>query len=308
VEKKAMSLKYYIVDVFAQERFTGNQVAVVECNQQLSDEKMLQIARELNAPETSFVNPEPRADGGYNIRMFTPKKEVTFSGHPTLGAAFVINHFFAPAPKKRVKLALKTSEVVIDSPAFTDKSKNEIISKHKPILYSGQKSPDFNRKFDPVLLSRFVGIDVEDFDDRFPIQAVTVGLGFVIIPVKTLHTLKRIHINLERYYWFCAKSDAKLILAFTPETEEPENHLHVRVFSDFYGIPEDPATGSGNGALAAYLSKYQFFGSPEIDVRIEQGYEIGRPSLILAKAVPRGDEIDVTIGGRVILVAQGEIF
>jgi len=302
-----MSLKYYIVDVFAQERFTGNPVAIVECTQELSDEKMLQIARELNAPETTFINPVPQ-DGSYKIRMFTPTREVVFSGHPTLGAAFIINHFFAPSPKKQVKLTLKSSEVLIDSPALEGGSTNTIISKHKPILFSGQKSPEFDRKFDPVLISRIVGVDVEDFDDRYPIQAVTVGLGFVIVPVKTLHTLKRIRINLERYNWFCAKSEAKLILAFTPETEDPENHLHVRVFSDFYGIPEDPATGSGNGALVAYLSKYNFFDSPEIDVRIEQGYEIGRPSLILAKAIPRGEEIDVTIGGRVILVAQGEIF
>jgi trans-2,3-dihydro-3-hydroxyanthranilate isomerase len=302
-----MGLKYYIVDVFAQERFTGNPVAIVECNQELSDEKMLQIARELNAPETTFVNPVPQ-DGCYKIRMFTPTREVMFSGHPTLGAAFIINHFFASSPKKQVKLSLKSSEVLIDSPTLEDGAKNTIISKHKPILFSGQKSPEFDRKFDPVLISRIVGVDVEDFDDRYPIQAVTVGLGFVIVPIKTLHTLKRIRINQERYSWFCAKSEAKLILAFTPETVDSENHLHVRVFSDFYGIPEDPATGSGNGALVAYLSKYNFFDSPEIDVRIEQGYEIGRPSLILAKAVPRGEEIDVTIGGRVILVAQGEIF
>jgi trans-2,3-dihydro-3-hydroxyanthranilate isomerase len=95
------------------------------------------------------------------------------------------------------------------------------------------------------------------------------------------------------------------ILVFCPETYHPENNLNVRVFVDLYGIPEDPATGSGNGCLVAYLSKYRYFGSDNVDARVEQGYEINRPSLLQLKAYLEGDTIEVFVGGKVILVATG---
>jgi trans-2,3-dihydro-3-hydroxyanthranilate isomerase len=99
--------------------------------------------------------------------------------------------------------------------------------------------------------------------------------------------------------------DAKAPLVFCPEAREEQNDLTVRVFVDYYGIPEDPATGSANGCFAGYLTKHRYFGEKWIDVRVEQGHQIGRPSLLYLKAEEREDEIDVFVGGRAIMVANG---
>ena len=304
---KISRLKFHIVDVFAQQKFTGNQVVVVECDHRLSDEEMQRIAREMNFPETSFVYTEIQNNGGYDVRIFTPTREVSFSGHPTLGTAFVINHFLTPGVQKEIRLNIATGSVLINAENLGGKDSSSIISKSKPILTSGQKKPEFGHVFEPVLLSRVLNLDMDEIEQSYPIQAVTIGIGFIIVPIKSLKVLKRVKINLERYNWLISRTDAKSILVYCCETENPMNQVHVRVFADYYGLPEDTATGSGNGALAAYLAKYECFGSNHVDIRVEQGYEIGRPSLILAKATIEGEKIDVSIGGRIVLVAQGEI-
>ncbi len=102
--------------------------------------------------------------------------------------------------------------------------------------------------------------------------------------------------------------DAKAIMVFSPETYDSKNDLNVRDFADYYGIPEDAATGSSNGCLAAYLVKYGYFERSEIDIRVEQGYEIERPSLLFLKASDDNGEIDVHVGGKVVKIAQGEWF
>ncbi len=100
---------------------------------------------------------------------------------------------------------------------------------------------------------------------------------------------------------------AKMAFVFCRETLDPANHVHARAFADYYGIPEDPATGSANSCFAAYLVKHRYFGADQIDVRVEQGYEIGRPSRIYLKAQKRGTGIHVEVGGKVITIAQGTL-
>ena len=301
-------LKFHLVDVFAgHQRFTGNQVVVVECDHRLADDEMQRIAREMNFPETSFVFTEVQKNGGYDVRIFTPAREVFFSGHPTLGTAFIINRFLSPGIQNDIRLNLPTGTIVINASSLGGNDSTNIISKNKPILFSGQKNPEFGHIFEPVLLSRVLNINVDEIDPTYPIQAVTIGIGFVIVPVKNLKILKQVSINLERYYWLISRTEAKIILVYCCETEEPENDVHVRVFADSYGLPEDFATGTGNGALAAYLAKYKCFGSNHVDIRVEQGHGLGRPSLILAQATVDGDTTDVSIGGKIVLVAQGEI-
>jgi trans-2,3-dihydro-3-hydroxyanthranilate isomerase len=101
--------------------------------------------------------------------------------------------------------------------------------------------------------------------------------------------------------------NAKAVLVFSPQTVSRSCDLHVRVFADYYGVPEDPATGSANGCLAGYLAEHRYFGEPRVNVRVEQGIEIGRPSLIYLKAREIGVNMSVEVGGRVIPVARGEI-
>ncbi|MHA1522045.1 MAG: PhzF family phenazine biosynthesis protein [Promethearchaeota archaeon] len=299
-------LKYYIVDVFAQKKFTGNQVAVVELEQPLDGEIMLKIAQEMNFQETSFVSSEPDEDGHYSVRIFTPYKEVTFSGHPTLGTAFVIRHFLSIDNQKQISLKLQSGISTVNCSTI-DSSGSEFISKNKTVLISDQKTPEFGHEFEPVLLSRVLGIEPAEIDDRYPIQEVFIGLGFIIVPIKTLDSVKNIRINQERYGWLVQRAKAKLVLVFCKDTVDHQHDVHTRVFAHYYHIPEDAASGSGGGSLAAYLAKYNYFGTQNVDLKVEQGYEIGRPSLIFAKAKMQNDKIEVNVGGRVILTAQGEI-
>jgi trans-2,3-dihydro-3-hydroxyanthranilate isomerase len=111
----------------------------------------------------------------------------------------------------------------------------------------------------------------------------------------------------EKFFNLIDDQWAKAILLFSSETYEKQNHLNARVFVDYYGIAEDPATGSANGCLAAYLVKHRYFGEPRIDIRVEQGYEIGRRSLLLLKAEDQEGTIPIQVGGRVIKIAEGEL-
>ena len=114
-------------------------------------------------------------------------------------------------------------------------------------------------------------------------------------------------IDKEKYFKLIENRQAKAILVFSPETYSKENDLNVRVFVDYFGIPEDPATGSGNGCLAGYLAKHRYFGQDQIDIRAEQGYEIGRPSLLYLRAENKKGQIDISVGGKVVMIARGEL-
>jgi trans-2,3-dihydro-3-hydroxyanthranilate isomerase len=169
-----------------------------------------------------------------------------------------------------------------------------------------QIQPSFGQQHRPERLAAVLGLGAADIDDRFPVEEVSTGLPFYIVPLKTLSALQKAKVDRGRYDELIQDSLAKGILVFCPQPHEPHNDLSVRVFVDYYGVPEDPATGSGNGCLAGYLVKHRVFGSSRIDLRSEQGYEIGRPSLLLLKAEQVDAAINIQVGGKSVIVAHGE--
>ncbi len=290
---------FYIVDVFAEEKYAGNQLAVVRDAAALSDEQMLQITREMNYSETTFILDESPRDGGYDVRIFTPGAEVPFAGHPTLGTAYLIQKEIIKKSVKTVILNLKVGQIPV---TFNYSGKD------KDALWMKQKEPTFGEVFDGSDIVRILTVDKDDIYDKFPIQEVSTGMPFIIVPLKTLDAVKRIRINRDEYFKLIENTQANAILVFCPETYNRDNNLNVRVFCDYYGIPEDPATGSGNGCLAGYLVKNRYFGTNTIDVRVEQGYEISRPSLLYLRAERKSDKIDVFVGGKVVMVAKGRLY
>lgn len=289
---------FYIVDVFAEDKYTGNQVAVVKYSGKLSDKEMQHIAKELYFSETSFVLSDIQPNGGYDVRIFTPREEVPYSGHATIGTACVINRHFSNGPQKQVILNLKAGSIPVEIESRDDKEE---------VLWMEQIQPKFNRIYEPVLLSKILGIEPEDIDTSYPIQEITTGLPFLIVPLKPSANIKDIEFNKERYYWLVKKIEAKCILIFTTKTYKLENQVNVRVFADYYGIPEDPASGSGSGCLGAYMSKYKVLGDQNVNIRVEQGYEIGRQALLFVKVTSKGDSMKISVGGRVITVAKGQL-
>jgi trans-2,3-dihydro-3-hydroxyanthranilate isomerase len=293
-------VNFYIVDVFAESKYAGNQLAVF-CGAgvaELSEAQMLLIAREINYSETTFIrSPDPR-DGGYDVRIFTPKKELPFAGHPTLGTAFVLQQEIIREKVDRVILNLAVGQIPV-----TFNYHNESAD----ILWMRQNPPSFGQVLSAASLANVLNLEPDEIDPNFPIQEVSTGVPFIIVPLKTLASLKKAQVNLDKYFELVDTMEAKEILIFCPETYSDLNDLSVRVFAHSLGIPEDPATGSANGCLAGYLVEYAYYGSAKIDVRVEQGYEIDRPSLLLLQAAQNEEgEIAVLVGGKVVMVAKGE--
>jgi len=289
---------FYIIDVFAEKKYAGNQLAVFRNVQRLNDEDMQRIAKEMNYSETTFVVSEEKRDGGYDVRIFTPANELPFAGHPTLGTASVIQTEIVKEQVETVVLNLKVGQIPVTfsySGGLAD------------ILWMQQIQPTFGGSFDIESVARVLCLDAADFDGGFPIQGVSTGTPAIIVPLKSLNAVKRAVIDRNRYNVFVKNTQAKVFLIFCPEVYEEGNHLNVRVFADFYGVPEDPATGSANGCLAGYLVKHRYFGEERIDIRVEQGYEIGRPSRLYLKAEEVESGMDIFVGGRVVMVARGEL-
>jgi len=277
--------EFEIVDVFATEPYTGNQLAVVRDADGMRDDEMLSVAKEFGYSETTFVESEGEEP---RVRIFTPAEEVDFAGHPTLGTAAVLL-----GDRKEVTLDLNVGLVPV--------------REEDGVLWMEQNAPEFGDVRDVEAVAEVLGINTAEIDD-YPVQEVSTGLPAVIVPLETLDAVRRVSLDRDAYDDFVAESDAKLLHAFAPETYEEENDLNARMFAPYYDVPEDPATGSANGCLGAYLVEHGYFDSRDVDVRAEQGYEVGRPSLVRVSARKSEDgSIDVRVGGKVEKVAEGKL-
>jgi trans-2,3-dihydro-3-hydroxyanthranilate isomerase len=287
-------LSFYILDVFTDKKYSGNQLAVFLEAGALSSADMQSIAREINFSETTFILSDEPRDGGFDVRIFTPKEEVPFAGHPTLGTAHVIYNYIIQRAAPHIILNLKVGQIPV---TFNQDGS----------AWMKQMPPVFGQLHDPHRMAGILGLEVSEIDAHFPVQEVSTGLPFFIVPLKNIASLKKAKVDKARYLDLIKDTPAKGILVFCPETYQPQNHISVRVFVDYYGVPEDPATGSGNGCLAGYLVHYRYFGKDAINIRSEQGYEIGRPSLLLLKAQRVADNINIFVGGISVVVARGEL-
>jgi len=238
---------------------------------------------------------EEKRNGGYDVRIFTPSTEVPFAGHPTLGTAHIIRSEIATDAAREVVLNLKVGPI----PVTFQEEKNGTIGWMK------QMNPEFGRNIDADTIAHVLGLRRSEIDERFPLEEVSTGLPHIIVPLKSLDSLRRAHIDKDKYFDLIKNTWAKPILIFCPESYQGLNDISCRMFADYCGISEDSATGSGNGCLAAYFSKHRYWGKNEINIRSEQGYEINRPSILYLKAQEINGRIDVYVGGKSITIAKG---
>lgn len=287
-------MKYYIVDVFCKDKFSGNQLAVVFAPENISDNEMQKIANEFHFSETTFIFPKKSDEESYRVRIFTPNNEVPFAGHPTLGTAYIIRNEFENSANK-ILLNLKVGTI----PVTFDDNEN--------IQWMKQVEPIFNTKHNAKDIAEIINLSEDDIDNRFPIQGVSTGLEFLIIPLKGLNRVKQASVSMDKYKEYFKTTSEMLLFIFSPETYKNDNNINCRMFADTLGIPEDPATGSANGCLAAYLSKYKYFGTENINIKVEQGYEINRQSILYLKTSVENNNYNIEVGGRVIKVAEGNL-
>ncbi len=286
-------LTFYIVDVFTPERFQGNQLAVVLG--QPDAETMLQITREMNYSETVFLGPT-QGTGPVPVRIFTPGREIPFAGHPTLGAAFVLHRFLGRADRPLV-LEEQVGPVPVSVEAHPNGDR----------YWMTQPNPAFGPVHDASYVAELLGLEARDIDARWPVQTVSTGLPALIVPLATTAAARRARLDMAQYRLMLDQGHPSSVLVFAPGAERPGHAWHVRVFVGDLGIPEDPATGSANGCLAAYLARHQVAGTSEIDTVVEQGVEMGRPSTLYLRAHPTADGIVVQVGGQVAAVAEGTL-
>ena len=282
-------------DVFTSRSLEGNPLAVFPDGRGLSDDEMQAIAREMNLSETTFILPRDPAterDHGVRVRIFTVQEELPFAGHPTLGTAFALRGD-SGANEIRLELNVGTIPVQFDEtpgqPTFGEMT---------------QTDPVFGQVHDRQRIAEVTGIPVEDIEPTLPIQIVSTGVPFAILPIRGLEAMRRLQINQQRASEYLAAWGGKFFFCVTREAVDPTARLHARML--FYN-GEDPATGSASGCAAAWMVEHSV-AQPDERVLIEQGVEMKRPSRILVRASRRnGRVVNVRVGGNVVEVLRGEL-
>lgn len=293
-----MMQRFYIVDVFAERAYSGNQLAVVVSAEALADEAMQQIAAETNYSETTFVTPEPEEDGGYRVRIFTPAREIAFAGHPILGTAWVLRHHVSSVTSGPVRLNLAVGQVPVTFELSAEGG--EVTWFLAPPVVLGASCAR-----EPIATA--LGISPEDIATESPVQQITAGISAMIVPLRSLDALRRSKLDLDVYALLAAQGFPPLIYMFCRETHHTQNDLCARFFFEAHGVREDPATGNGAAFLGAYLLEHGLLGGADLSLRIEQGYEIRRPSLVMLRARMASGSREVSVGGRVVPTIKGEL-
>ena len=290
-----MRYPLYIVDVFAEAKLEGNQLAVVIDNEGIPTDLMQKLAREMHFSETTFITASDLDKKTFKVRIFTPESELPFAGHPTLGTAYVA---------QKILLKEKVDELVLDMKAGLIPVKFNYEGDEPGVLWMRQLPPEFGETHSVEKFAEFLGLEPEDFDTDYPIQEVSTGVYFYIVPLKTREALKRVKVDSEKLSEYSRDKKANWPFMFCREPEHPENHLKARMITSF---TEDPATGSAAGCFAGYLVEHRYFGGDNVDVRVEQGAEVNRPSVLYLKAEKKGGSIEVNVGGKVAYVAEGHL-
>ncbi|MGZ4868132.1 MAG: PhzF family phenazine biosynthesis protein [Candidatus Angelobacter sp.] len=286
-------LPFVQVDVFTSVPLEGNQLAVFADGRSLTDAQMQALARETNLSETTFILPRDAAterERGVRVRIFTTTEELPFAGHPTLGTAMVLR---GDSGAEEVALDLNVGRIPV---RFSTRD-------GLPFGIMTQRDPEFKQKHSREEVARAAGLAIADIADDLPIQTVSTGNSFAMVPLKSLAVLQKLSPTWAHMQAYLDKSDAKFFYFVSRETLNPEAKLQSRMI--FYN-GEDPATGSAAGPCAAWAVQYGVVPADQ-QVLMEQGVEMKRRSRIFFSAGRNGDKIvNVRVGGHVVEVVRGE--
>jgi trans-2,3-dihydro-3-hydroxyanthranilate isomerase len=296
-----VALDYFIVDVFTSEALKGNPLAVVMNTAGFETERMQAIAREFNLSETTFVERgEPAAERseGIRVRIFTTQEELNFAGHPTLGTASILN-LLGAGEGDTVKLKLNVGTVPV---RFAGEGAGALRGEMT------QRDPEFGAELEPAKVARLCGVNFEDLDPALPPQVVSTGTAFAMVTLRSVEALSRLKVNHEDTTPWLRESGARWFYVLAPASDQDENGTKCwRARMQFYN-GEDPATGSAAGCAISYLVARGAV-APGEAIRLLQGLEMGRPSLILLSARRVDARVtDVRVGGSTVLVAKGQLF
>lgn len=291
-------------DVFSASPFGGNPVVVVLDADSLTDDEMQAIAAGMNFAETGFVLAPTTPEANARIRFFTPSTEVPFSGHLILGTAYVLMTQAGGPLEGQPRLLTETGLGLLPADAEVEAGKvTRVVVTEKPPVFMSPCA-------DVAELAAALGVRTERLTQQgLPPQVVTTSLPTLIVPLPTRAEVGAVSIDAEALTHVCQTLEATAVAVFTRETLDPSHSVYVRVFAPLIGVNEDPASGSSNAALAAYLAHHgQLPDGPTARVSAEQGYTVGRPSLVLVDVETNGDVLQVRVGGHVARAAEGAIY
>jgi trans-2,3-dihydro-3-hydroxyanthranilate isomerase len=313
-------LDYFVLDVFSERRLAGNPLAVVLNSCSLSDAMMLAIARETNLSETTFVerrDAETERREGVRVRIFTTEEELPFAGHPTLGTASLLRAIAPECVEVRdgtetVLLALNVGLVPV---VFTAQAKSTAWPMRGEMT---QRDPEFGEALDAATVAELTGLRVEDLDAQRPVQIVSTGTAFAIVPLRSADALARLRVKQEEASAFLRARGARWFYVLGPDDDAARGGLVTssegsggavtwRARMQFNG-GEDPATGSAAGCAISYLVRHVAVAADAV-VHLRQGVEMERPSDLYLRAGMRNGKVErVRVGGSTILVAKGSLF
>lgn len=298
------TLRYTVLDVFAERALEGNALAVFHDGRGLTTEQMQAIARETNLSETTFVLPrdeETERAEGVRVRIFTTVEELPFAGHPTLGTATWL-HLRHPvlrgAPTVALQLDVGRVPVAFE-PAAAD----------RPGVFGTmrQNDPEFGAVVPHAELAVAAAIALADLDESLPVQMVTTGNPMCLVPLRSVEAAARLQVDQRGVRGLLDRMGAKFLYCVAPAEQHPGTEAQFHARMQFHG-GEDPATGSAAGPAVAWLVRYGRV-APGRTITLRQGIEMARPSRLFASAEQRDGRItEVRVGGRTIPVAAGRLF
>jgi trans-2,3-dihydro-3-hydroxyanthranilate isomerase len=281
---------FYQVDVFSDELFGGNPLAVFLRGEDFKEAQFQQVAKEMNLSETTFILPSSHPNADFDVRIFTPEKEIHFAGHPTLGTAFVLRYTgLVPSTQNNLRLNFKTGVISVD---LEEDGK----------VFMTQPQGKILRTFrNPEEIAQVLGLTVNNLEPDLPIQTASTGFPALLVPINSLRAIQRIVLNLNLLKVLMEEAGVDMIYPFTRQTLNENSSIHARGFAPFIGIPEDPATGSVAGALGYYLNDKN---PAEKNIIIDQGYEMKRPGLIFVTV----EGAKIYVGGKTRMVFKASLY
>jgi trans-2,3-dihydro-3-hydroxyanthranilate isomerase len=296
-----MRRRFFTLDVFTTRRFAGNPLAVVLDSDGLDEAVMQAVAREFNLPETVFVFPASDGKHRARLRIFTPARELPFAGHPTVGTAVLLARLDGGSGPRELILAEEVGPVACLVRPSGEGGNTEFDIPRLPERTGAVR--------DTTKLAEALGLAPADLGcDGFAPENWSAGNAFTFVPVRGLEAIARARPDMARWSDAFGGNDPPGAFLFCREVREPQNAYHARMFAPAMGVAEDPATGSAVAAFAGILAASGKFADGQHAFAIEQGCEMGRPSLLrLSITMQSGRLIHAAIGGDAVVVGEGTI-
>jgi trans-2,3-dihydro-3-hydroxyanthranilate isomerase len=297
--------RFLTADVFTDKPFGGNQLAVFPDARGIPEHRLLDVTREFNYSETTFVYPPSDPRYTRRVRIFTPGGEVPFAGHPTVGTAHTL------AAIGEIPLTGDTTHIVLEEKvgpvpvAIHGRNGHPTFAQLSVAKLPEVGAPPPSRE----ALAAVLDLDVDDLlGDRWVPEALSCGLPFLFVPLRDRSAVARARVRMDAWEATLKGAAAAEVFVFAPGGERPGTHYHARMFAPGLSVPEDPATGSACAALAGYLAVRDANGRRDGTLRwiVEQGFEMGRPSILEVEADLVGGAVTaVRVGGASVLVCDG---